>query len=413
MGKIWIKRATGGLVLAGIVAALALFGWPRPIAVDLATVAKGAMEVDAEDDGKTHVRHIYTVSAPVAGKVLRISQPAGEQGVSVHVGDEVIANETVVAVMQPTTPSFIDVRSREQIQAEVTAADAAIAQQEAEVRRLEAALDFLRGELKRAQTLAQTQSISTQALDKAKSDVAVNEAALASAKALVEVRRSTRNSLAARLADPASAAAGPQDAGCCIRIRAPVSGRVLKIIQDSEAVVLPGTPLIDIGNPLDLEIVADLLSTEAVQIKPGAAVRVDGWGGQPIRGKVVRVDPAGFLKVSALGIEEQRVRVTIDFVDPPEVWQRLGHDYRVVVHVALWNADDVLTAPIGALFRHGDSWAVYAVVDGRTRITDVGVGHRNNRVAEILSGLSPGAQIVLHPSDRIRDGTRVAQREEQ
>lgn len=409
MWKNWIKRVAGGLVLGGIVVGLAWFGWPRPIGVDLATIVRERMEVAAEDDGKTHVRHIYTVSAPVAGKVLRISHPMREQGFSLHVGDEVVANKTVVAVMQPTTPAFIDVRSHDQLQAEVTAADAAIAQQEAEVRRLEATLDFLRGELQRAQALARTQSISTQALDKAKSDVAVNEAALASAKALVEVRRSTRDSLAARLTDPAKVAP-PGNADCCIRIPAPVSGRVLRIIQDSEGVVLPGAPLIDIGDPRDLEVVADLISTEAVQVRLGAPVRIDGWGGPPIRGKVVRVDPAGFLKVSALGIEEQRVRVTIDFVDPPEVWQALGHDYRVIVHVALWSADDVLTVPIGALFRRRDNWALFAVVDGRARITAVTVGHRNNSVAEILSGIAPGAQIVLHPSDRIGDGTRVAQR---
>jgi HlyD family secretion protein len=412
MWKSWIKRGVSGLALAGIVAGLAWFGWPRPLAVDLAVVAKGPMEVAAEDDGKTHVRHVYTVSAPVAGKVLRISHPSGEQGFSLHVGDEVVASQTVVAVMQPTTPAFIDVRSRDQLQAEVTAAEAAIAQQEADVRRLEATLEFLRGELQRAQTLARTQSISAQALDKAKSEVAINEAALASARALVEVRRSTRDSLAARLLDPAKAPS-PQDAGCCIKIPAPVSGRVLRIIQDSEAVVAAGAPLVDIGNPRDLEVVADLLSTEAVQVRVGAPVRIDGWGGPPIRGKVVRVDPAGFLKISALGIEEQRVRVTIDFIDPPEVWEHLGHDYRVVVHVALWSADDVLTVPIGALFRRGDNWALYAVEDGRARITDVAIGHRNSRVAEVLSGISPGARIIVHPSDRISDGTRVAQREAQ
>jgi HlyD family secretion protein len=176
-------------------------------------------------------------------------------------------------------------------------------------------------------------------------------------------------------------------------------------------VVLPGTPLVDIGDPLDLEVVADLLSTDAVQIAIGAPVRIDGWGGPAIKGKVVRIDPAGFLKVSALGIEEQRVRVTIDFADPPEAWLRLGHDYRVVVHVSIWSAEDVLTLPVSALFRKGDDWAVFVVDNGRVRATVVKIGHRNNRAAEVLSGLSGGERVVVHPSDRISEGTKVTQRE--
>jgi HlyD family secretion protein len=406
----WTKRIIGIAGLGLIAAGLAWFAWPRAILVDLATVAKGAIEVTVDDDGKTHVRHIYTVSAPVAGKVLRISHPLGEHGPSLHVGDEVVANQTVVAVMQPTLPNFIDVRSRDQLQAEVLAADAAIQQQEAEVKRLVAALDFSRNEFQRAQTLSRTQTISAQAFDKAKFDVATNEATLAGARAQVDVRRALRASLAARLIDPANVQP-PAEPTCCVRVLAPASGRVLRIVQDSEAPVLSGAPLADIGNPLDLEIVADLLSTDAVQIKAGARVRIDGWGGPAIEGKVARVDPAGFLKVSALGIEEQRVRVTVDFAGPPEAWSPLGHDYRVVVHVTTWNSPDAVTVPVSALFRKGEEWAVFAVRDGRARTVPIRIGHRNNRVAEVLSGLSAGDQVVVHPSDRIADGSRVAQRE--
>ena len=186
---------------------------------------------------------------------------------------------------------------------------------------------------------------------------------------------------------------------------------MLKILQESEAAVQAGTPLIEIGDPLDLEVVADLLSTDAVQISAGAPVRIDGWGGAPIQGRVKRIDPAGFLKVSALGIEEQRVRVTIDFADPPETWSRLGHDYRVIVHVTVWSSDNVLTMPVGALFRKGDDWAVFAVRDGRARTALVRIGHRNNRMAEVISGLVPGDRVVVHPSDRVSEGTRVAERE--
>jgi HlyD family secretion protein len=197
-----------------------------------------------------------------------------------------------------------------------------------------------------------------------------------------------------------------------VQIKAPVTGRILKIIQDSEAVVQAGTPLIDIGDPADLEVVAELLSNDAVQIKVDAPVRIDGWGGAPMQGRVARVDPAGFVKVSALGIEEQRVRTTIDLTDGPETWSRLGHDYQVIVHVTVWSADDVLSVPVGALFRRGDQWAVFQLKDGRASVTVVKVGHRNGRVAEVLSGLSAGDRVVLHPSDRIKHGVAVSEREE-
>jgi HlyD family secretion protein len=406
----WKKRAAWALVLGLIVVGLTWFAWPRPIAVDLATVTKGPMEVTVDDEAKTRVRHIYTVSAPIAGKALRISHPLGEQGLSIHVGDQVKAAETVVAIMQPTIPSFLDMRSREELQAMLTAAEAATVLAEAEIKRIEAALDFSRGELRRAEALIRTSAIPERGLEKARLDVQTNEAALASAKAQLDVRRSERAAVAARLIDPATAAP-TATVGCCIALRAPVTGVVLKIVQDSEAFVPAGAPLIEVGDPRDLEIIADLLSTDAVQIKSAAPVRIDGWGGSPIRGRVTRVDPAGFLKVSALGIEEQRVRTTIDFVDPPDAWSRLGHDYRVIVHVTVWQAEDVLAVPVGALFRKGEDWAVFAVTDGRARATLVKIGHRNSRIAEILSGLAEGDRVVLHPSDRIREGAAVSERE--
>lgn len=410
MRTIWLKRGIAALLGILVVAGVLWFAWPRPVAVDIATVTKGPMQVTIDDEGKTRVRHVYTVSAPIAGRVLRISHPEGKHAMSLHVGDQVKADETVVAIMQPAIPGFIDVRSREELQAAVKAADAAVTLAEAEISRIEAAIAFSRDELKRAQALSRSGTIASRALEKAQLDVTTNEAALASARAQLAVRRSERISIAARLIDPASVSA-PSGPNCCIEIRAPVTGRVLKIIQNSEAVVAAGSPLLEIGDPLDLEVVADLLSTDAVQIKPGSPVQIDGWGGPPIKGRVTRVDPAGFLKVSALGIEEQRVRTTIDFAEPSKAWSRLGHDYRVIVHVTVWSAEDVLTVPVGALFRNSNDWAVYVVKDGRARTTIVKIGHRNAQMAEVVSGLSTGNRVVLHPSDRVRDGSAIAQRE--
>ncbi|WP_292269370.1 HlyD family efflux transporter periplasmic adaptor subunit [Mesorhizobium sp.] len=398
----WMKRI-GGIAALGLIALAAVwFAWPQPIAVDLATVTKGSMEVTVDDEAKTQVRHVYTMSAPIAGKVLRISPPH-------HVGDEVAKDETLVAVMQPATPSFHDVRTHEELLAALSAAEAAVTFAEAEVRRLDAALVYSRTELDRAEKLAKTGAISQGALDKARFEGDTNEAALASAKAQVEVRRNEQAMIQARLGQPAEDVT-QSDPACCIQLRAPVSGRILKIVQESEGMVQPGAPLVEIGDPLELQVVADLLSTDAVQIRPGAAVRIDGWGGTALRGKVTRVDPAGFPKVSALGIEEQRVHTDIDFVDPPEKWSQLGHDYRVIVHVTSWRDDNVLTVPVAALFRMGDDWAVYLAKAGRARTTVVKIGHRDNKLAEVESGLSEGDRVVLHPSDRVGDGVAVRER---
>ena len=279
---------------------------------------------------------------------------------------------------------------------------------EHEVHRIQASLDYYRSELRRIEKLKVGETVAAKAMDEARFKVETNEAALGTVKAQLEVRRNEVASLEARLADPSDSP--PDESSCCIQIRAPVTGRVLKIYQESESVVQPGAPLVDIGDPRDLEVIADLLSTDAVQIKVGSAVQIDGWGGPPVRGRVARIEPAGFLKISALGIEEQRVRTRIDFVDPPEMWSSLGHDYRVIVHVTTWQGDNVLTVPVSALFRVGEEWAVFTVKDGRARTTAVKIDHRNDRVAEVVSGLSAGDQVILHPSDRITEGVSVEER---
>ncbi len=399
----WIKRTLGALGLGLAIAGTVWFAWPQPIPVDFAKVTRGAMEVTVDDEAKTSVREIYTVSAPVSGKLLRTARNAG---------DPVIADETIVAVMQPVIPAFHNASTHAELLAAMSAAEAAEKFAQAEMRRIAASLDFSRKELKRAQALARTDAIAVRTLDKARFDAEANEAALASAKAQLDVRRSERASVAARLLDPSSVAAQASPS-CCIQIRSPVAGRVLRILQESETIVKAGAPMIEIGDPQDLEVVAELLSTDTVQIKIGSPVRIDGWGGPPVQGRVTRVDPAGFVKISALGIEEQRVRTWIDFTDPPEAWSQLGHDYRVIVHVRIWQGDNVLTAPAGAFFRKGNDWAVFAIREGRARSALVTLGQRNNQTAQILSGLSEGDKVVLHPSDRISDGVPVAQRKVQ
>ena len=399
MRKIW-KRGLTGIAASGALAAAAWLAWPQPVLVDLATATKSSMEVTVDDEARTRVRNVYTVSAPLAGKVLRTPR---------EVGDEVRADQTVIAIMQPTAPAFHDPRTHEQLEAGLAAAESGVTAADADERRAEAALAYSQSELRRAQALFSKDGISRKDLDQAQFNVDTNEAALASAKAQLQFRRNQRTATAVGLRNPSSNTAAA-DSGSIIQIRTPVTGRVLKIEQQSEAVVQSGTPLIDIGDPKDLEINAELLSTDAVQIEPGATVHIDGWGGSPIEGRVRLVEPSGFLKVSALGIEEQRVRTIIDFTGLPETWVRLGHDYRVIVHVVVWKGTNVLTVPIGSLFRANDNWAVFAVISGRARTTPVQIGHRNNQIAEVTAGLSEGDRVVLHPSDRVSDGTSVAGR---
>jgi HlyD family secretion protein len=389
------------LVAAFLVAGLVWFAWPAPIPVDLATAVKGPMEVTVDDEGKTRVREIYTISAPLSGKLLRISAESGDE----------VGKGEVLAVLQPTAPAFQDIRMRKELEAMLDAANAAIVQAEHEVHRLQAALDFSQSELKRAQTLRRGDAIATKSLDQAKFDVATYEAALASAKAQLEIRRKEQAGAVARLTNPNSNSPPEGDSPCCFEVRAPTTGRILRVLQESEAVVQAGMPLVEIGNPTDLEVVVDLLSTDAVQVQTGFPARVDGWGGPTLNGQVTRVDPAGFVKISALGIEEQRVHTRIELIDRAEKWSRLGHDYRVIVHITIWGGTDVLTIPVSALFRSGEEWSVFLVKDGRARTTTVEIGHRNSRIAEVLSGIKEGDHVILHPSDRVTDGVAVSKRE--
>jgi HlyD family secretion protein len=365
---------------------LAWMAWPKPVAVELAVVGQQAMEVTVDEEARTRVRHIYTVSAPVSGAVQRARLEAG---------DAVVADDTVVAVMRPAVAPFHDARLHQELAASAAAAEAAIGLAEAERRAAAVALQYTKTEFGRVDALAAKGMVSRSALDKIGSEVRVGEAALASATAALRVRQQEHESALRRLQSPMDSE-GKRDRSCCIVIRSPVTGQVLRRLLESEATVPAGTPLLELGDPRDLEVVAELLSSDAVQVRPGAAVRVDGWGGAVLR---------------ALGIEEQRVRAVIDLIDAPDAWRKLGHDYRVIVHVETWRADKVVTVPVGALFRAGDNWVVFRNVDGRARLTPVTIDKRNQMMAQVLSGLSAGDRVIVHPSDRVGDGVRIAARE--
>ena len=393
------RRIVTVLVGLGLVALIIWALWPQPVPVDMAAIKKGPLEVTVEDEGVTRIREVYTVSSPIGGKMLRSPR---------EVGDKVVANKTLVAEIEPAAPTFLDVRSQRVNEAAVEAAQAAVELANSQIKQAQSQLEFARSDLRRAEELAASKTISARALDKARLDVDSAEAGVASAKATLEVRRRELESARARLMQPSEINAGARQV---VEVRSPIDGVVLKIVAESEQVVLPGAPLVEIGDPQDLEIAVDFLSRDAVRIKPGQPARIESWGGDKVlAARVKRIEPTGFTKVSALGIEEQRVKVILDFTGPESEWRQLGHGYRVVARVVVWHSDDVLQVPLGALFREGENWAVFVVADGRARRRLVKIGERNLHAAHVLDGLKLREQMVLHPSDRVHDGARVEPR---
>jgi HlyD family secretion protein len=390
---VWIPA---GIALA---AALAWLFRPQPVAVDLAEVRRGPLEVSVTGEGRTRVRDLYVVSAPVAGRMRRIE---------VEAGDPVSAGSTVIARIEPGDPAFLDLRSAAEARAAVDAAAAAREHAEAQVRRAQAELDFARSEQARVRKLAESHTVSASELEAAESRARACEAALEENRAEVRVRQSEYQAARARLTSPGKSAAEDCE---CVDVRSPAGGHVLRVVAESEGIVQAGTSLVEIGDPDRLEVVVDLLSSDAVQVQPGQRVVIEGWGGtRPISGAVRLVEPIGHTKVSALGIEEQRVDVVIDILEPRERWARLGHGYRVEPRIVLWAATDVLKVPLSATVRDGDEWAVFVYEDRRAVPRAIRVGHQDGIDAEVITGLRGGERVVLNPTDRVRPGQRVAPR---
>ncbi len=393
--------------LLGLFAGFLAFAFrPQPVPVDIGAVTKGPMAVSVAEEARTRVRDVYVVSAPVTGRLLRIEQEAG---------DPVEARSTVVAAMLPSDPSFLDVRSMTEAEAGVRSAAAALALAKAEVNKAVAEVNFAELELKRARELVRKNAASKAALDRAELELRSSEATLQMSNATVQAREADLETARARLIDPARASEldDPEQDGI-VSVRAPVSGRILRLLEESETVVTAGTALIELGDPRgDLEIVVELLSTDAVQVKEGNRVIIEKWGGEgDLAGVVDRIEPFGFTKVSALGVEEQRVNVILQFTGPAERRAALGHGFRVEVRIVVWEEDDVVRVPASALFRDGETWAVFRY-DGETaQQVAVQIGRNNGMVAQVLEGLSAGDQVVLYPGDRVSDGVRVTPRSE-
>lgn len=392
----WARRvgfAIGGaLALAGLGYAFV----PKPISVEVAPVTVGPLRVTLDEDGKTRVKDRYLVSAPLAGNVARIDLRPGD---SVEKG-------TILARVSPLEAPLLDPRTRASTEARVMATRAASKQADAIVTRARAMVEHGTREVERARTLAKGGTLSAVELDRLETDLRARTEELASATFGGAVAKHE-----VEVAETALSRVRGQKGGEQLDIVSPVAGQILRVHRESEGAVNPGAPLVELGDPSHLEVVVEVLTTDAVRIPVKARATLERWGGDDALAAQVRVvEPAASSRVSALGVEEQRVNVILDLAEPRERWARLGDSYRVESRITIWEGADVLQVDEGALFRRNESWAVYVVEDGRARIVPVVVGRKNGRAAQILRGLAVKDAVIIHPSDRVGNGSRVSAR---
>ncbi|MGZ8287730.1 MAG: efflux RND transporter periplasmic adaptor subunit [Telluria sp.] len=390
----WRRRIVVGTVAAGLLAVVAWGFYPAPLALDIATAARGPMQVTVEQEGRTRVVDRYVVAAPVAGYARRIKFDVGSA----------VSAGAVVAELEPLRPQALDARSRNEAEARVRAAssNAGAARQRQDAARADTML--AKQELARLRALRASGYATVADLDRAAVAAERSQAMLQSAEFSAAAAGHELAAARSALLDVAK-----PGGGALLAVRSPVAGRVLKIVHKSEGPVGAGQDLVEIGDPAALEVEVDLLSADAVRIAPGTRVLFKRWGGDgTLQGEVARIEPAGFTKVSALGVEEQRVWVIVRLVSPRSVWQRLGDGYRLEASFIVWEGRDILQVPGSAIFRDGVKWASYVVDAGRARKRFVQPGAGNGLFTQVLSGIDAGERVVAHPDERITDGVRVA-----
>jgi HlyD family secretion protein len=378
----WLPYAGLMLLVAIIVAGL----WPQPMPVETTQVVLGPLRSSVNEEGKTRIKHRFVVSAPVAGQLRRLTLKAG---------DEVREGETKLAVIAPLSPALLDARNRAATEARRDAATA-------NLEKSRAAQNFAASELNRFKKLYADKTVSVQELETAQWREASASRELAAAESAVRQAEAELAEFAPR------SDVGSDQERHPVEVKSPASGKVLHVFEENARVVSPGMPLLEIGNPADLEVVIDVLSRDGAGISPGTPVELDHWGGgPPLAARVRMVEPAAFTKVSALGVEEQRVNVIADFVAPPDQRSSLGDQFRVEAHIITWQTNQTLKVASGALFRHGQRWAVFVSEGGRARLRTVEVGRASGPETQILSGLQAGQEVILYPGDRVHDGQRI------
>lgn len=396
--RILLVLAIGGALAGGLAWSL----WPQPVQVEVAVVTRGRLRVSVDEDGRTRIRQRYVVAAPLAGNLLRIV---------LDPGDAVTRDTTALAVIEPSPPDILDVRAVAQAEAKVRAARAAWDQAVPLADRAREEMEFAEHDLARTRQLVKTNSATKRDLEQAEMLYRTSLHTYTAAKHAQDIAQFELELAQAALVRVRPADDGPMD-DRRLSILAPITGQVLRLFQQSATVVKPGDRLLEVGDPTDLEIEVDVLSQDAVKIRLGDKAFLEHWGAdRPLPATVRRIEPAGFTKISALGVEEQRVNVILDLDEPPENWRELGDAFRVETRIVIWEQDDVLQVSAGALFRHRDRWAVFAVRDARAELRTVEIGRRNSLAAQILSGLDPGDEVILYPGDKIHDGVRVQRRD--
>lgn len=391
-----VRRAVLGLGVAAAAGGVVLALRPEPVAVDVAEATRGPLVVAVNESGTTRVKDRYVLSAPVTGRVSRVTLEPGDPA----------KEGQPLAEIAPALSPLLDERTRAETEARLGATTSALAQARAQAARADVAKESADRDLARLTKLAAAGSVSPRELEQAAFDARMRAEEVASAVFATKVAAEE-----VRVARVTLGVYGGRASDRHVDVLAPVSGRVLRVQQKSAAVVQAGAPLLEIGDPEVLEVVVDLLTTDAVRVTPSTPVVVEGWGGDvPLRGRVRRVEPSAFTKPSALGVDEQRVNVVVALTDPRDRYAALGDGYRVEARIVLWQSDDVLRVPEGAVFRRGDGWAVFRVDGKVARLVPVRVGHRGDTDVEVLSGLEPGARVAVHPGDRVKDGARVSAR---
>ncbi len=391
--------------IALVAGALAAAFWPKPTMVDMGEVTRGTMRLTIDEEGRTRVRDAYIVSTPVAGQLQRVS---------VQPGDPVTRGKTIVAHMRPSNPAALDIRTREQALAAVTAAQAALRVARADLNAALANRELAQAELARIEQLVQRGISTDAALERGQQAARVAQAKVDTAEAAIAMREAEIANAQAQLIgfDDQRLAAAIGASADDIPLYAPADGRILRVIQQSETFLPAGAPVMEIGDiASDLEVVVDLLSTDAVQVAIGDPVIIADWGGpKELTGKVIRVDPFGITQYSALGVEEQRVNAVIAFASPPEDYSGLGHGFRVEARIIVWESEDTLIVPASALFRSRDNWAVFVVQNDIAQRRNIEIGPNNGIEAQVKSGLSEGDRVILYPSSGLSEGMRVAER---
>ncbi len=395
----WKKLAGWGVAIVGLLMVLYVTIRPQPVPVEVAPVIRGTFIQTVDEDGKTRVRERYTVSAALEGTLERLHLKAGDP----------VEQGMLLAIIHPKEPSLLDVRTEQELRERLGAVEAAKQHSRAAVERAHTALTQATADYERTRKLAESEVVSPARREHDELTVKLATKDLQAAQfedRATEHQVEMARAALLRVQKPSKA---KSDADQHWEIYSPVLGRVLRVFQESEGVVTVGAPLLELADPSDLEVVVDVLTTDAVQISPGAQVWFERWGGtEAVEGRVRVVEPSAFTKISALGIEEQRVNVVIDVISPDGQWRSVGDGYHVDARIVTFQADDVVQVPVGALFRDGKAWAVFTVSDGHARKRVIHMGRRSGVTALIEAGIKPGEQVIMYPSDAVQDGVRVA-----